>query len=144
MQAHVETETMEVKGGELIDRIKAFIHEGNVRRVVIKQGEQTIVEFPLTLGVVGAVLAPMLAAVGAVAALVTECTIEVERETEVVALPRPDGARLWQSRGPSHAAPRTFLAFDPVCIKAMKHLFISSGRVRTMFRTRCCNRGGSQ
>ena len=85
MQAHIETETMEVKGGELIDRIKEFIHEGNVRRVMIKQGEQIIVEFPLTLGVVGAVLAPVLAAAGAVAALVSDCTIEVERETEVLA-----------------------------------------------------------
>lgn len=83
MEPQVETETIQVKGSELIDRIKGFIHEGNVRRVVIKQGENTIVEFPLTLGVVGAVLMPMLAAVGAVAALVTDCTIEVEREAEI-------------------------------------------------------------
>ncbi|HEX6292226.1 MAG TPA: DUF4342 domain-containing protein [Herpetosiphonaceae bacterium] len=83
MQAPVEMESIQVKGSELIDRIKALIHEGNVRRVVIKQGEDTIVEFPLTVGVVGAVLAPMLAAVGAIAALVADCTIEVEREPVV-------------------------------------------------------------
>lgn len=83
MHDQVHTEAIQVKGGELIDRVKTLIHEGNVRRVVIKQGEETIVEFPLTLGVVGAVLVPMLAAAGAIAALVTDCTIEVEREASV-------------------------------------------------------------
>lgn len=85
MQEHVYTEAIQVKGGELIDRIKELIHEGNVRRVVIKQGENVIVEFPLTFGVVGAVLAPMLAAAGAIAALVSDCTIEVEREAPMAA-----------------------------------------------------------
>jgi hypothetical protein len=73
------TETFKVTGGELIDRVKQLIHEGNVRRIVIRQGEHIILEFPLTIGVIGAVLAPMLAAVGAVAALAADCTIEVER-----------------------------------------------------------------
>jgi hypothetical protein len=59
--------------------VKKLVAEGNVRRVRIRQKERTIVEFPLTIGVVGAVLAPVLAAVGAVAALVTECTIDVQR-----------------------------------------------------------------
>ncbi len=72
-------ESFKVSGAQLIDKFKKLVHEGNVRRVIIKQDERTIVEFPLTVGVVGAVLAPVLAAVGAVAALVTECTIEVER-----------------------------------------------------------------
>src|SRR5262245_30482486 len=72
-------ETFKAEGGQLIDRVKQLIHEGNVRRVIIKQDEQTIVEFPLTVGVVGALLAPMLAALGAIAALIAECTIEVER-----------------------------------------------------------------
>ncbi len=72
-------QTIEVKGDELLDKVKELIAEGNVRRVRIRQKERTIVEFPLTIGVVGAVLAPVLAAVGAVAALVTECTIDVER-----------------------------------------------------------------
>lgn len=79
MQERSTIETIKVEGGQFIDQIKHLIHEGNVRRVVIKQGEQTVVEFPLTFGVVGAVIAPMLAAIGAVAALVADCTIEVER-----------------------------------------------------------------
>jgi hypothetical protein len=73
------TESITVMGGQLLDRVKALIHEGNVRRIVIKQGEQVVVEFPLTIGVVGTLVAPVLAAVGVLAALLTECTIEVER-----------------------------------------------------------------
>jgi hypothetical protein len=60
--------------------LKAIIEEGNVRRVRIRQRDRTVAEFPLTVGVVGAVLAPVLAAIGAIAALLTECTIDVERE----------------------------------------------------------------
>ena len=71
----------------MLEEVKRLIHEGNVRRIVIKQGDRTVVEFPLTLGVVGAVLAPALAAVGAIAALVTDCTIEVERDQEAGAAP---------------------------------------------------------
>ena len=73
-------ERMRVKGEEVVGKVKELIHEGNVRRVIVKQGERTVAEFPLTVGVVGAVGAPLLAAVGALAALLTECTIEVERE----------------------------------------------------------------
>jgi hypothetical protein len=73
-------ETTKVQGSELLDKVKGLIHEGNVRRIVIMQGDRTVAEFPLTAGVVGAVLAPMLAAVGAIAALLTECTISIERE----------------------------------------------------------------
>jgi len=72
-------ESFKVAASELVDSVKRLIHEGNVRRVVIKQGDRTVVEFPLTVGVVGTVLAPVLAAVGAIAAVLTECTIEVER-----------------------------------------------------------------
>ena len=79
-------ETIKAEGGQLIDQIKQLVHEGNVRRIVIKQGERTIVEFPLTIGVVGVVLAPVLAAAGALAALLTDCTIEVERVAEMAAL----------------------------------------------------------
>jgi hypothetical protein len=75
-------ETFKVKGEDLLKSVKKIIHEGNVRRVVIRQGSRTVAEFPVTVGVVGAVAAPMLAAIGAVAALLTECTIEVEREAE--------------------------------------------------------------
>ena len=89
-------ETIKVEGGELLEEVRRLLHEGNVRRIVIKQGDRTVVEFPLTLGVVGAVLAPALAAVGAIAALVTDCTIEVERDQEPgtatpPALPGEDG-----------------------------------------------------
>lgn len=73
-------ESFKVEGGQLLDRVKQLIHEGNVRRVTIKQNDRTVVEFPLTIGVVGVVLAPMLAAVGALAALLTDCSIEIERE----------------------------------------------------------------
>lgn len=75
-------ETCKVKGDELLKRVKQIVREGNARRVVVKQGERTVVEFPVTVGVVGALAAPALAALGAVAALLTECTIEVERESE--------------------------------------------------------------
>jgi hypothetical protein len=73
------TETFKVAGEHLVESIKKLLHEGNVRRVVIKQGEQTVAEFPLSVGVIGAVLAPILAAVGALAAVMTECTVDVER-----------------------------------------------------------------
>lgn len=73
-------ETSRVQGGELLDRVKQLVHEGNVRRIVIKQGERSIAEFPLTASVVGVLFAPVLAAVGALAALVTDCSISVERE----------------------------------------------------------------
>ncbi len=73
------TESFKVAGDHILDAVKKVHHEGKVRRVIIKQDTRTIAEFPLTIGVVGAVLAPVLAAVGALAAVLTECTIEVER-----------------------------------------------------------------
>lgn len=73
-------ETTKVQGGELVDKVRQLIREGNVRRIVIKQGDRGIAEFPLTAGVVGVVFAPVLAAVGAIAALVTDCSIAVQRE----------------------------------------------------------------
>ena len=75
-------ETIELKGEQLVAKIKELIAEGNVRRIRIRQKELLIAEFPLTIGVVGAVLAPMLAAVGALAALLTDCSIDVERTKE--------------------------------------------------------------
>jgi DNA-binding Lrp family transcriptional regulator len=75
------TEEFKVSGKELVERIKTLVNEGNIRRITIKNKEgKHIMELPLTFSVVGAVLAPMLAAVGAAAALLTECTIVVERE----------------------------------------------------------------
>ncbi|MBP6716233.1 MAG: DUF4342 domain-containing protein [Acidobacteria bacterium] len=75
-------ETIEVTGKQLATAVQDLIEAGNVRRIRIRQGTRVVAEFPLTIGVVGAVLAPMLAAVGALAAVITECTIEVEREVE--------------------------------------------------------------
>jgi len=74
-------EEFKVKGEELVEKVKQLINEGNVRQITIKNKEgKTLIVLPLTIGVVGAVLAPMLAAVGAIAALVIECTISVERK----------------------------------------------------------------
>lgn len=74
-------EVFKVKGDDLLKKFKELVNEGNVRSIAIKNPEgKVLVRFPLTIGVVGAVLAPMLAAVGAIAALLTECTISVERE----------------------------------------------------------------
>jgi hypothetical protein len=75
-------ETIEIKGEQLLGKVKELIAEGNVRRVRIRQKDHLIAEFPLTIGVVGAVLAPVLAAVGAIAALLTDCSIDVERTKE--------------------------------------------------------------
>ena len=74
-------EKYHVKGEDLLKKVKQLIHEGNIRKITIsgKDGKVLIV-LPLTIGVVGAVLAPALAAVGAVAALVSECTISVEKK----------------------------------------------------------------
>lgn len=75
-------ESVKVTGGQLVDAVKKALHEGNVRRIIIKQDTRTIAEFPLSVGLIGAVFAPVLAAVGALAALLTECTLEVERDPE--------------------------------------------------------------
>jgi Domain of unknown function (DUF4342) len=69
---------LETRDGNLIDSIKRLVHEGNVRKISIKQDGHPVAEFPLTFGVVGAALAPALAAIGAITALLTDCTIEVE------------------------------------------------------------------
>ena len=74
-------ESFQVNGENLLKKVKEIIKEGNVRRITIKDKTgKSLIVLPLTVGVVGAVLVPALAAVGAVAALVTECTIAVERE----------------------------------------------------------------
>ncbi len=74
------TEEFRVDGEELLGKIKQLVHEGNVRRVIIKNKEgKTVMEIPLTIGVVGALLAPTLAAIGAIAALLTEATVIVEK-----------------------------------------------------------------
>jgi hypothetical protein len=72
-------ESVKAEGSSVVERLKELIHEGNVRRVVVQQHGRTIAEFPLTAGLVGALLAPVLAAVGAIVALAKDCTIQVER-----------------------------------------------------------------
>ena len=73
-------ERFKVAGENLLSRVKELIREGNVRRITIKNDEdKTLIEIPLTFGVVGAAIFPVWAAVGAIAALVTDCSIEVER-----------------------------------------------------------------
>lgn len=75
------TEEFKVSGEELIKKVKEIIKEGNVRKIIIKNKEgKNVIELPLTISVVGALLAPALAALGAVAALVTECAIVVVRD----------------------------------------------------------------
>lgn len=75
------TEEFKINGEDLLKKVKEIIAEGNARRITVKNKEgKSLVELPLTIGVVGAALAPLLAAVGAIAALVTECTVVVERE----------------------------------------------------------------
>lgn len=77
------TEEIQTTGEELVGKIKELVHEGNIRRLIIKNEEdKTLIEVPLTLGVVGALLLPTLAAVGAIAALVADCTIVVEKVEE--------------------------------------------------------------
>jgi hypothetical protein len=80
------TEKFTVSGDELVSRVKNLIHEGNIRRVRVIQGGRTILEIPLSVGApaaaIGILIAPVLAALGAFAALVTECTIEVEKIEE--------------------------------------------------------------
>ncbi len=81
-----ESERFTVLGGQLVDKIKELIHAGNIRRVRLIHEGRTIIEIPLTIGApvaaVGILAVPVLAALGAVAALVTECTIEVEKIEE--------------------------------------------------------------
>jgi ribosomal 30S subunit maturation factor RimM len=71
-------EEFKVKGEDLLGKVKELIHEGNIRRIIIKnESGETYIEIPLTLGVVGMVVAPILAAVGAIAALASNFTIEI-------------------------------------------------------------------
>ena len=81
MKNTVENESFKINGEGLVAKVKELIKEGNVRKITIKDKDnKELVTFPLTIGVVGAVLAPVLAAIGALAALIVECTISVERE----------------------------------------------------------------
>jgi hypothetical protein len=79
-QEKVHYEEFKVDGDALIAKIKELVHQGNVRRIIIKNEKaETLIEIPLTIGVVGAILLPVWAAIGAIAALAANFTIVVER-----------------------------------------------------------------
>ncbi len=83
MKNETNREEFKVSGDEIVKKVKELIQEGNARRIIIKSEEgKTMLEVPLTLGAVGALIAPVLAAVGALAALVAKCTIVVEKQNE--------------------------------------------------------------
>ncbi|HEY8345031.1 MAG TPA: DUF4342 domain-containing protein [Bacillota bacterium] len=77
----IRQEEFKVKGEDVVAKIKELLHEGNIRRIIIKNEEgRSIIEIPLTVGVVGAMIAPVWAAIGAIAALVAKLTIVVEKQ----------------------------------------------------------------
>ena len=79
----VRVDEYQVTGDNLLGKVKELVHEGNIRRIIIKNEEgKRLIEIPLTLGVVGIALLPVWAAIGAIAALVTDCTIVVEKVQE--------------------------------------------------------------
>lgn len=79
-EENVKREEFKVSGEDVIKKVKELVKEGNIRKIIIKNEEgKTLVEFPLTIGVVGAALLPVWAAIGAIAALLAKCTIVVEK-----------------------------------------------------------------
>jgi hypothetical protein len=77
------TERFKLTGEAVLGKVKELVHEGNVRRLIIRnEDEKILIEIPLTVGAVGVLIAPVAAAIGAVAALVSHCTIDVERVGE--------------------------------------------------------------
>lgn len=80
-------ESFKAEGANVVEKLKELVDEGNVRRIVVEQQGRTVAEFPLTIGVVGLVLAPVFAAVAALAALIRDCTIRIEREPPGPATP---------------------------------------------------------
>ena len=80
-QQSPRTQEFTVNGDEVVAKVKELIREGNIRRIIIKNEDgRTLLEVPLTLGLIGAALLPVLAAIGAAAAIATRCTLVVERE----------------------------------------------------------------
>jgi hypothetical protein len=80
-QQSPRTQEFTVNGDEVVAKVKELIHEGNIRRIIIKNEEgRTLLEVPLTIGLIGAAFLPVLAAIGAAAAIATRCTLVVERD----------------------------------------------------------------
>jgi hypothetical protein len=91
-EEHVCREEFRVSGEKMVGKVKELVHEGNIRRVIIKDAEgKTLIEIPLTIGVVGAVLLPVWAALGAIAALAAELTIVIERVEDQPCGQEPQG-----------------------------------------------------
>lgn len=107
MPENTYTERIKVAGDQILSVVKTVIHEGNVRRLIIRnEKDQILIEVPVTVGVVGVLVAPVAAALGAVAALVTHCTIEVERVGEPPSAQEP-GAETSGATEPEAAQPST-------------------------------------
>jgi len=79
-EENIKTEEFKVSGEEVVKKIKELVKQGNIRRIIIQNEKgKSLIEIPLTIGVVGALVLPVLAAIGAIAAMVTKCTIVVEK-----------------------------------------------------------------
>ena len=72
-------QTIETTGDQVLSTINKLVEAGNIRRIRVRQKDKVVAEFPLTVGVIGTVIAPVLAAIGALTAVMTECTIDVEK-----------------------------------------------------------------
>jgi len=80
--ATASTEKIDAKHAHLVERVKELVHEGNVRRIIVKNSDgKTVIAVPVTVGVVGVLVAPTVAAIGALAALAADYSIDVERQT---------------------------------------------------------------
>jgi hypothetical protein len=81
-------ESFRAEGDQIVERLRKLVHEGNVRRIVVEHDGRTIAEFPLTVGVIGIVVAPVLAAIGMIVAMLGDCTIQVERVVSAAEKPK--------------------------------------------------------
>jgi hypothetical protein len=97
-------EKIEGTTDQILAQIKRLLDEGNIRRVVVKQQGRVVAEFPLTVGVVGTVLAPLAAAIGALTAVLADCSIEVEKTTPPAAA-APEAAATEGSAPPEDVRP---------------------------------------
>jgi len=97
-------ETLRGQGGQVVDEVRRIVHEGNVRRVIVRQEDRVVAEFPLTVGVVGALAAPAVAAIGALVALLADCRIDVEREEGARSARKSSGRKAPTRRGARGAA----------------------------------------
>jgi len=81
-------ESFKAEGDQIVERLKKLVHEGNVRRIIVEHDGRTIAEFPLTVGVIGLVVAPVMAAIGLLVAMLGDCTIQIERIVEAPEKPK--------------------------------------------------------